>query len=151
MGDINIEAAPRTLLDFAWWGLVAVSSWCWTAFVLFIGMRYLNHTNKWLQYGQEAILPFFVVHQPVIVVIAYFVVQWNTGILPKMLAVVLGGFTVSLGLYQFVIRRISPLRAMFGMKSRRLEAQPLLSVHKRATLSDRSHYLTMEEATWKSR
>jgi glucan biosynthesis protein C len=126
MGDINIEAAPRTLLDFAWWGLVAVSSWCWTAFVLFIGMRYLNHTNKWLQYGQEAILPFFVVHQPVIVVIAYFVVQWNVGILPKMLAVFVGSFVVSIGLYELIIKRVGTLRAMSGMKTvtKPLSVQP---------------------------
>jgi surface polysaccharide O-acyltransferase-like enzyme len=117
MGDINIEAAPRTLLDFAWWGLVAVSSWCWTAFVLFIGMRYLNHTNKWLQYGQEAILPFFVVHQPVIVVIAYFVVQWNTGIVPKMLAVFVGSFVMSIGFYESIIKRVGTLRAISGMKA----------------------------------
>jgi glucan biosynthesis protein C len=116
-GDIDIEAGPRTLLDFVWWGLVAVNSWCWTAFVLFIGMRYLNHTNKWLQYGQEAILPFFVVHQPVIVVIAYFVVQWNTGILPKMLAVFVGSFVVSIGLYELIIKRVGILRAMSGMKA----------------------------------
>jgi glucan biosynthesis protein C len=116
-GDIDIEAGPRTLLDFVWWGLVAVNSWCWTAFVLFIGMRYLNHTNKWLQYGQEAILPFFVVHQPVIVVIAYFVVQWNTGIVPKMLAVFVGSFVVSIGLYELIIKRVGILRAMSGMKA----------------------------------
>jgi glucan biosynthesis protein C len=116
-GDIDIEAGPRTLLDFVWWGLVAVNSWCWTAFVLFIGMRYLNHTNKWLQYSQEAILPFFVVHQPVIVVIAYFVVQWNTGIVPKMLAVFVGSFVVSIGLYELIIKRVGILRAMSGMKA----------------------------------
>ncbi len=68
-------------------------------------------------------MPFFVVHLPVIIVIAYFVVQWNAGLLPKLLVVVLGAFAISLGLYQFVIRRVGPLRAMFGMKSRRLEAQ----------------------------
>lgn len=118
-GDINIEAGPRTLVDFSWWGLIAVNGWCWTAFVLFIGMRYLNHTNKWLQYGQEAILPFFVVHQTVIVVIAYFVVQWNTGMLPKMLVVFVGSFVVSIGLYELIIKRVGILRAMFGMKSLR--------------------------------
>ena len=91
--------------------------------MLFVGMRFLDFGNKWLQYGQEALLPFFVVHQPVIIVIAYFVVQWDGGLVPKLLVLVLGAFAVSLGLYQFVIRRIGPLRAMFGMKSRRLEAQ----------------------------
>jgi surface polysaccharide O-acyltransferase-like enzyme len=116
-GGIDIEAAPRTPLDFIWWGLVTVCSWCWTAFILFIGMRFLNWSNGWLRYGQEAILPFFVVHHPVIIVLAYFVVQWNAGLPLKLLVVVLGALALSLGLYQFVIRRVGLLRIMFGMKA----------------------------------
>ncbi len=116
-GEIDIQAAPRTPLGLIWWSLVTVCSWCWTAFMLFIGMRFLNWSHKWLRYGQEALLPFFVVHHPVILVIAYFVVQWNPGVLLKLLVVALGAFAVSLGLYQFVIRRVTPLRIMFGMKA----------------------------------
>jgi hypothetical protein len=85
--------------------------------MLFIGMRFLNWSHKLLRYGQEAILPFFVVHHPVILVIAYFVVQWNIGLLPKLVVVGLGAFAVSLGLYQFIIRRVGPLRVMLGMKA----------------------------------
>jgi hypothetical protein len=85
--------------------------------MLFIGMHFLNWRHKLLRYGQEAILPFFVVHHPVILIIAYFVVQWNTGLLLKLLVVALGAFAVSLGLYQFIIRRAGPLRIMFGMKA----------------------------------
>jgi len=89
---------------------------CYSLAMLFIGMRYMDFSNQWLSYGQEAALPFFVLHQPVIIVIAFFVVQWNTGILVKLLVVVLGSFLVSTGLYEFVIRRIGPLRLLFGMK-----------------------------------
>ena len=116
-GDIDIEAVPRTLREFAWWGLVAVCSWCWTAFMLFVGMRFLDSRSKFVQYGQQAILPFYAVHQPAIVVIAFFVVQWTVGILPKMLTIVFGAFMVSLGFYEFLVRRVAPLRAMFGMKA----------------------------------
>jgi len=94
-----------------------------TAFMLFIGMRYLDRDSVALRYGQAAILPFFVVHQPVVLAIAYFVVQWNTGLLPKMLAVAAGSLVATLAIYKLVIRRIGPLRALFGMKSRRLQAQ----------------------------
>jgi hypothetical protein len=38
--------------------VITVNSWCWTTFVLFIVMRYLDFSNKWLAYGQEAVLPF---------------------------------------------------------------------------------------------
>ena len=115
-GELDIEGAPRNLLDFAWWGLFAVCGWCWTAFTLFIGMRFLNFSNRVLRYGQEAIVPFFVVHQPVIIVIAYFVVQLNAGLVPKLLIVVIGSFAVSLALYQFIIRHVGVLRVAFGLK-----------------------------------
>ena len=115
-GELSIEAAPRTLLDFLWWGLFVTCGWCWTAFALFMGMRFLNFSNRLLNYGREAIVPFFVVHQPVIIVIAYFVVQWTAALAPKLLLVVIGAFIVSLALYQFVIRRVGVLRIAFGMK-----------------------------------
>jgi glucan biosynthesis protein C len=116
-GELDVEAAPHTLSDFVWWALFTVCSWCWTGFMLFIGMRYLDRDSETLHYGQAANLPFFVIHQPVILAITYFVVQWNAGIPPKMLAVVLGGFIVSLGFYELVIRRVALLRAIFGMKA----------------------------------
>jgi glucan biosynthesis protein C len=129
--ELDIEGVPRTPLDYVWWALFTVCGWCWTALMVFIGMRFLNFSNKWLQYGQEALLPFFVVHVPVIIVIAYFVVQWNVGLVPKVLAVVIGAFAVSLGFYELLARRVAPLRTMFGMKtaitppaSQREEATP---------------------------
>ena len=52
-----------------------MDSWCWTLFFLFLGMRYLDYTNRYLDYGQEAILPFFVFHQPVIIILSYYAVR----------------------------------------------------------------------------
>ena len=115
--ELDLELVPRMPLDWAWWTFYTACSWCWTAFMLFVGIRFLNFSNKWLQSSQEAILPFYVFHLPVIIAISYFVVQWNVGLLPKMLAVGFSAFAVSFGLYQFIVRRISPLRAMFGMKT----------------------------------
>ena len=67
--------------------------------------------------ARRPILPFFVVHQPVILAIAYFVVQWQAALLIKLLVVVLGAFAVSIGLTELVIKRVPVLRGMFGMKS----------------------------------
>ena len=113
----DIEKPPRTFWEFLFWGLVAACGWCWTAFMLFIGMRYLDRDSKVLRYGLAAILPFFVVHQPVILAIAYFVVQWEATVPVKLLVVVLGAFLVSIGLTEFVIKRVPVLQAMFGMKA----------------------------------
>jgi hypothetical protein len=83
-----------------------------------MGMRYLDFNNGWLRYGQNAILPFFLFHQPVIMVIAFYVVQWQIGILPKAIVVISTSFVVTVALYELLIRRIRLLRAMFGMKPR---------------------------------
>ena len=113
----EIEKAPRAFWEFLTWGLIAACGWCWTAFMLFIGMRYLDRDSKALRYGQATLLPFFLVHQPAILAVAYFVVQWEATIAIKLLVVVLGAFVVSIGLTELVIKRVGILRALFGMKA----------------------------------
>jgi glucan biosynthesis protein C len=99
--------------------LFALSSWCWALCVLYLAMTHLDLSNKWLVYGNETIMPFYLLHQPVIIVIAFFVVQWNVGILPKLLVVVIGSFLVTLGLVELLIRPFKLTRRLFGMKPRR--------------------------------
>lgn len=112
----DFELSPIAPVEFLLWALISASGWCGTVFMLFIGMRFLNRAGAALAYGQETLLPFFVVHQPVIIVIAYYVVQWNAGLLPKMLVVMLGSFVVTLSLCELVIKRVGVLRIIFGMK-----------------------------------
>jgi hypothetical protein len=116
MGTLDLQAPPRTLLDVLFWILISIDSWCWTLFLLFIGMRYLDDTNKYLEYGQDAILPFFIFHQPIIIVLAYYAVQWQASLVVKLLFVVIGSFCVTLGIYEFLIHRVAPLSRLFGMK-----------------------------------
>ena len=109
------------------WSVVVVNGWCWTTFALYFGMRLLDFSNRWLEYGQEAMLPFYLFHQPVIIAIAFFVVQWDISaqfgaavdILVKQPIVVFGSFAVTLGLYEVFLRRSPSARALLGMKPRR--------------------------------
>ena len=106
---------PEFYISWTAWG---INSWCWTMFIMYIGMRYMDTTNEWLQYGREASYPFFFIHQPVIIFLAFYVVQWEVNLLIKLLVVVIGSFALSLGFYELIIRRINPVRALFGMKPR---------------------------------
>ena len=83
--------------------------------IFYIGMRFLDYTSKWLQYSREASYPFFILHQPVIIFIAFHVVQWNAGITIKLLVIVLGSLLLTLGLVELV-KRVNVLRGLFGMK-----------------------------------
>ncbi len=108
----EMRGAPQYYLV---WTLVTLNAWSWVLMILALGMRTLNFTNRTLDYAREAVLPIFVIHQPVIIVIAFFVVQWSLSIPPKMLLVVFGSLLVCLLLYEYVIRRVGVLRVMFGM------------------------------------
>lgn len=85
--------------------------------MLFVGLRYLNHDSQVLRYGQATLLPFFVIHQPVVLVIAYFVVQWEASLWTKFLIVTLASFVISIGLTEWLVKRVTILRLLFGMKT----------------------------------
>ena len=123
LGEDTSFFDPSEPWFYAIWVLAPMDAWCWSLFMLFVGMRFLDFSNKWLQYGQEAVVPFYVLHYPVLLIVAFHVVQWQASVTIKMLAIVAGSLVATLAIYELVIRRIGPLRALFGMKSRRLEAQ----------------------------
>ena len=109
--------SPGTPEFYVSWAAYGFNSW--TMVMLNVGMRFLNYTNRWLQYGREASYPFFIIHQPVIMFIAFYAVQWEVDLLIKLLVVVIGSFAGTLGLYEILIRRNNPVRALFGMKTRK--------------------------------
>ena len=90
--------------------------WGWALFGLYLSMKYLNFINRVLVFGNETIMPFYLLHQPVIIVISYFVVQWDAGIFVKLLAVFFGSLLILLALIQLLIRPFRPMRRLFGMR-----------------------------------
>jgi peptidoglycan/LPS O-acetylase OafA/YrhL len=110
---MGTTGTPGFYLLWAMWG---VNSWTWTIFMMSVGIRFLNFTNDWLKYGQAMIMPFFLFHQPVIIVIAYFVVQRDIALWLKLMVVVLSSFVISVKLYELIFKRISGLRDLLGMK-----------------------------------
>lgn len=119
----DLEKRPGTFPAFLVWVLIMVAGWCGTSLMLFVGMRFLDYTNRGLRYSLDVLLPFFVLHQPVILVLAYFVVQWPMSILPKMLMLGVSSFAITLALVEFVIKRFRVLRLLFGMKQAEVEPQ----------------------------
>jgi hypothetical protein len=79
-------------------------------------MRLLDFRNRWLDRGQEFIVLFYVFHQPPIVVLAFFAVQWPVGLPLKLATIALGSLVITLGLCELVARRVKPARVLFGMK-----------------------------------
>lgn len=98
---------------FTLWGL---SSWCWVLAISGFGMRYLNSNKRILPYANEAVLPFYILHQPALLSVGYFVVQWDIPAVVKFAIIVASSFVIIMALYEFVVRRVNILRILFGMK-----------------------------------
>jgi peptidoglycan/LPS O-acetylase OafA/YrhL len=71
------------------------------------------------RYGNEAVLPFYVLHEPVIVAVAWVVVRWPAPLPVKYLSVVAASFILTLALYEALVRRFQLTRFLFGMKPAR--------------------------------
>jgi glucans biosynthesis protein C len=93
----------------------ALGTWCWLFTIIGFG-RFLNFNNKFLSYANEAVLPFYILHQTLIVSIGFYVVQWNTNIGLKYLIVSIASFFTIMIIYELLVRRINVIRLLFGLR-----------------------------------
>jgi peptidoglycan/LPS O-acetylase OafA/YrhL len=97
-------------------GVYGLSSWFWIVAVLGFGMKHFNRYSPKMEYLNEAVLPFYVLHQSVLLCVGYFVVQWNIPDVLKWLVIGSTSLVIIMTLYEFLIRRINVLRFLFGLK-----------------------------------
>jgi glucans biosynthesis protein C len=102
----------------------ALGTWGWLLAILGFGSRYLNRNNRVLAYANEAVLPFYILHQTVIIVIGFFVVQWDTGVGLKYLVISTTSLIGIMAIYELLVRRLNILRWLSGMKPVK-RAQPV--------------------------
>jgi glucan biosynthesis protein C len=78
--------------------------------------QHLNFPSPFLGYANQAVLPFYILHQPVLVLVGFFVVQWQIPDPLKYPLIALPSFMLIMGLYELLVRRFNLLRFLFGMK-----------------------------------
>jgi glucan biosynthesis protein C len=103
--------------------LAGVLLWTCLLSVLGYGMHYLTANHPLLAYANEAVLPVYILHQPLILIIGFFVILLPLSILAKYLIIAPLAFALTLGIYEFAIRRVNPARRLFGLKPRPSMAQ----------------------------
>jgi glucan biosynthesis protein C len=95
----------------------AMLSWCLLIGFINLGRRFLDFKIKFLAYASEAVLPFYILHQTVIIVVGYYVVQWELNPALKYLVIALISFSLIITMYDLLIKRINILRFLFGMRT----------------------------------
>jgi len=79
-------------------------------------MQHLTKNTAFLKYANEAVLPFNILHQTVLLVVGYFVVQWAIPDFAKWLVIFASSFVIITAIYEFAVRRVNLLRFPFGMR-----------------------------------
>lgn len=110
------EPAPGTLLSAVGRSLWGLWAWSWTLAILGFGLKHLVNGTPFLTYASEAVLPFYILHQPALLSVGFFVVLWNIPAVLKFLVIDLAAFVLIMAVYEFVVRRVNVLRVLFGMK-----------------------------------
>jgi glucan biosynthesis protein C len=106
---------PRYALVF---GLRGLGSWCCVLAALGFGRNHLDFSTPFLKYANEAVLPFYILHQTVLLCVGYFVVQWAIPDLLRWVIILVTSFGIIMVLYEFLVRRYNVMRFLFGMKPR---------------------------------
>jgi hypothetical protein len=78
-----------------------------------------------LAYGNEAVLPFYIFHQTIILCTGWFVIRQDMGILPKYLIIAVISFALIMVLYEALVRRFNVVRFFFGMRPKKRDSKKL--------------------------
>ena len=66
--------------------------------------------------ANQAVLPFYLLHEPVIVAFAWVIVRWHAPIGVEYPVLVAASFIATLVIYELAVRRYRITRLLFGMK-----------------------------------
>jgi len=111
------EVFQAWISDWIYTLLSFFSAWSWLFAILGFGMRFLSLDRPFLRYANEGVLPFFILHQTVLLGIGYFIMTWEIHDFLKWTIVFTSSFIVIIALYTLLIRKLDLLRFLFGMKT----------------------------------
>jgi glucan biosynthesis protein C len=114
--SLMIRPATAALFDEINSPLASIIVWFALLALLGFGMKYLNFSTPFLNYANEAVLPFYILHQTVLLSVGFFVVQWSIPAGLMWLIIASSSFAMIMLLYEYLVRRHNTLRYLFGMK-----------------------------------
>ncbi len=95
--------------------LLAMAAWLAIVGIIGLSMRYLAFTNRVGQYLSEASYPFYVLHLAVLYVIGLPLIANGAPAILSFVVMVVFTYVITFAVYELVVRRIWPLRMLFGL------------------------------------
>ncbi|MFP7298182.1 acyltransferase family protein [Neobacillus niacini] len=94
----------------------AINCWSWLLVIFALADKKLSNPNKWLNYGSKVSMPFYVIHQPIIVTLGFLISDWEWSISVKLIFLLVTAFIMIIVFYHYIISRFSFIQILFGMK-----------------------------------
>jgi hypothetical protein len=108
--------------------LNSIHIWLLILSILGFAKKHLNFTNTFLTYANQAVYPFYILHQTLIVSFGYYIVQWQLPIFIKFIVLIILCFASLVLLYHYIIKPFMITRILYGLKPKQ---QKIISHDKR--------------------
>jgi len=108
---LGIAASPAVLLVGS-----AVAGWCFVVALVGVAHRFLTTSGPALHYLSESAFPVYVLHQAAIVLPGYFLIRLPMRIETKFVLLLLLSTSLTLAVYQWLVRPFTVPRFLLGMK-----------------------------------
>ncbi|QHI35092.1 hypothetical protein IMCC3317_04380 [Kordia antarctica] len=97
----------------------------WTFIITLLGFAqiWFNKKSKILQKLNEAIYPFYILHQTVLIVFGYFIIQLELNIFIKIILLLVTSFPIIVLIYRYLIYPFRITRVLFGMKIKKIKTR----------------------------
>lgn len=99
----------------AWGTLGILIKWSWISLIIGFAKKHLNYSNKALRYCNSVVYPFFILHQTIIIVIGYYIIDWGMSGTTEFFSIILGTFLICGLICELIIKKNRILRLLFGL------------------------------------
>jgi glucan biosynthesis protein C len=122
------EIDPAT--SALWWS-ITTSLYAWTMIGALCGyaLEYLNSGSALLTHLNEAILPIYVLHQPILLIGAFYIFPLKLPLIFEAIALVCVTALGAIAIYELVIRPFAIVRVLFGLKPKPPARIAILASH----------------------
>jgi len=95
--------------------IIYCNRWLWIVTIFGWGHHFLNHPSRRLSYATQAVYPWYILHQTIIIVIGVNLAKFSLGPVIEPVLVLGGTIVGCYVLNEFVIRRVRVLQPFFGV------------------------------------
>ncbi len=108
------ESAGYHPLKNVYFILNPIFGWSLVILLLGLGSKYFNKNNRARKFLNELVLPFYILHQTVLLVVGYLVIPLALSAFVKYILIFIASLIV-ISILLLIIKYINPLRFLFGM------------------------------------